>query len=143
MMKVGDLLGIIEPGNYQVEVVSVDPTGKTKDGTPMVAVQYRVVDDPEWEGSTIWDNLPVTPRAAWKWIQLWVALGGSTEDEVEGLEDLVNRCVERMSGATLFVNVKRDSYNGKERAKINEYHPPEVGKALISSQKRSKEGVPF
>lgn len=142
-MKVGDLISVIEPGIYVVEVADIDASLTTKNGDSMVSLQLKVVEDEDWEGSIIWDNLPVNQKAAWKWVQVWVALGGSTEDEIEGLQDLVDRCCADLVGKQLYVKVRKDSYEGKVRPKIEEYLEPGVGKSLMGAQVRHKNGVPF
>jgi len=142
-MKVGDLISVLDPGIYEVRIKDLDPTGKTKAGDPMVSLQMEVVNNEDWEGAMVWDNLPVNAKAAWKWIQVWVALGGSTEDEIEGLQDLADRCCVELPDKTIYIKVKKDTYEGKTRPKVEEYLAPGVGKSLMGAQERAKNGVPF
>lgn len=142
-MKVGDLIGALDPGIYKVEVTNVDTALTTRNGDLMVSLRLKVVNHEEWDGATVRDNLPVTQKAAWKWVQVWVALGGSTEDEVEGLQDLVDRCCADLVGKKLYVKIKKDTYEGKVYPKVEEYLEPGVGKSLMGAQERAKDRVPF
>ena len=144
-MKVEDFLVGIEPGVYILKPAWIDETAQTRNGDPMISVQWEVVKGP-YAGATVWDNLPKTQAAAFKWAQLYIAFGGSPQDEVESFEDLTKRVIDAANtGSTVYAKVVRETYQGRARARIGEYLPQDIGVKLIEAQNRAEppSDVPF
>lgn len=58
----------IPEGTYKAQVL--EATQKTAStGSEMIEVQLSVVDDPQYNGRRIYDNIVLTPKAAWKLVQ--------------------------------------------------------------------------
>lgn len=137
-MKVEDYLNRLEPALYKFSLLDIDTENTTSKGDRMFVVKWEEVND----GIVIWDNIVVSRGAAWRLAQLWVALGGSEEDEVGDLDEFGDKLIEQIKNVKEVYAVTCDStYQSATRTKISEYKTEEVGKVLIDKQEVS--GVTF
>jgi len=127
----------LEAGTYQLRLVEIDPNAKSSKEDPMLLLKWE-----EAESKTqVWDRLVVTPAAAWKLAQLWVALGGSTEDEVGDLTAFSSAIFAKLNKAgTVFAKLMVDEWQGKKRNKVAEYVTAENGAVLCGAK---QDGCPF
>jgi hypothetical protein len=124
----------LEAGVYQLHLAEVDPNQTSTKEEPMILLKWE-----EGESKTqVWDRLVVSSAAAWKLAQLWVALGGSADDEVGDLSAFSSALVSKANEkGTVFAKVFIDEYQGKRRNKIQEYITDETGQILRDAQGKS------
>jgi hypothetical protein len=124
----------LDAGIYQLTLLEVDPNQKSAKEDPMILLKWE-----ENESRTqVWDRLVVTPSAAWKLAQLWVALGGSSEDEVGDLASFSSSLVAKVNSmGAVFAKLCVDDWQGKKRNKVAEYLTAKDGEILRSAQGRA------
>jgi len=124
----------LEAGIYQLHLAEIDPNQTSTKEEPMILLKWE-----EGESKNqVWDRLVVSSAAAWKLAQLWVALGGSAEDEVGDLSAFSSALVAKVKEkGAVFAKVFIDEYQGKKRNKIGEYVTDDTGQILRDAQPHS------
>lgn len=94
---------LLPAGSYTVEVLDAEETETSQDaknpGVPMVKLTFQVVDDPEWEGRKLFNNLVFTDKAMGMVKANLRALGYTDEDfadahfQVDADELVERRCI--------------------------------------------------
>ena len=102
---------VIADGSYKFQLSSAELTVAST-GNRMIKVASDIVDDPQFNGRRIFDNLVLTPAAAWKLSQFCKALGISTKTPLDPDEWV---------GKTFYADVEGDEYEGVTRPKITKY----------------------
>jgi hypothetical protein len=127
-------------GRYHVRITDVErkETGENSKnpGTPMIRVEYTIVQDGEYKNRRVWDNLVLSQSSLWKTKQLVVAAGAVTKEEAES-SSFNFKPEEMLHGRELFVKLDIQparKVNGKEYAASNQvkaFYPFKAeGKAL-------------
>jgi len=124
----------LEEGVYQLYLADVDPNQTSTKEEPMILLKWE-----EGESKTqVWDRLAVSTAAAWKLAQLWVALGGSADDEVGDLSAFSAALVVKIrEKGTVFAKLYIDEWQGKKRNKVGEYVTDDTGQILRDAQPHS------
>lgn len=129
---------ITEAGVYSLLPVYVADDQVTKKGDPKVKVCWETDD-----GQSVWDDLAITDKSAFKWAQLWFAFD-ETDQDFPSIDDLSSACLRYLRATTsVFAKVKMEKYNGTLGPKIDSYLPPEEGKAITGEELKKNEDVPF
>lgn len=103
---------VMPPGNYEVEINEMK-LKKSAAGNDYFAITYKVINDDEFAGQKLWDNVSLVPAALFKLKQLSLACGINIEDELD-TEDFL--------GATLEVVVDiGKNQNGEDRNEVKRY----------------------
>lgn len=102
---------VIPDGSYRFQLSSAEPTVAST-GNRMIKVAGDIVDDPQYSGRRIYDNIVLTPAAAWKLAQFAKALGFSTKEPLNPASWV---------GKTYFADVEGEEYEGVTRPKIAKY----------------------
>jgi len=124
----------LEAGIYELRLAEIDPNQTSTKEEPMILLKWEGGES----GAQVWDRLVVSSAAAWKLAQLWVALGGSADDEVGDLSAFSTALVSKArEKGTVFAKVFIDEYQGKRRNKIQEYITDETGQILRDAQGKS------
>ena len=124
----------LEDGIYLMRLVECDPNQRSAKEDRMILLKWEEEDSK----TSVWDRLVVAPSAAWKLAQLWVALGGSADDEVGDLPAFAVMLVQKVnSKVAVYARLYADEWQGKKRNKIGEYLTDETGKVLQGAQGRS------
>lgn len=142
-MKIKDILAGLPEGVYRLRLSSAERS-QSQAGRPMWTLQWEVADGP-YLGRAIRDWLVVTGEGLRRWAQLYIALGGSPEDEVRTTEELAERCLSRLqAGALVWGEVALQAGpDGLARPKIRAYHEETAGKLLAQQRARRDSMVPF
>lgn len=98
--------------SYQVQVVAVDSTKVSQAGNPKIEVQLGIVNDAEHTGRRLFDNLTLTPKAAWKLVQFMEAIKVSVSANFDPNDWI---------GKTCWVDVGQETYEGTARNKVGRY----------------------
>ena len=132
---------LLNPGVYIFKLATVDAGQKTFNGDPLIKIRW----EEEETGESVFDNLTVSQKAAFRLVPLWVALGGSREDEVTDVDEFANRLIHKLSNsARVGAVIRHETYEGKTRAKIAEYKDASAAEKLGPAQARGQgEKPPF
>lgn len=142
-MKIRDLLTGIPEGVYRVVLAGVQE-GNSQAGRPMYTLDWEIVDG-LYTGQSIRDWLVLTSEGLRRWAQLYVATGGSPDEEVTTVAELAQQCLKRLKGgAMVWVEVEHRAGNdGVPRPRVRTYHDPKHGEVLAAQYRRREEQVPF
>ena len=104
---------VLPAGNYSGVITKVElRTNKAKDGQ-YLNIEWEVRDEND-KIKKVWDMCSLKPAALWKLKELMAKLGF----EVEGA---INLDVEEFVGKTCDFELKIDTYDGKDRNKVEKY----------------------
>ncbi len=142
-MKVRDLLAGVPEGVYQLRLVESEMKS-SQAGRPMYALRFEIADGP-YAGREIRDWLVLTAEGFRRWAQLYLAVGGSEQDEVRDISDLAQRCLSRLqTGKTIWAEVaSRAGPDGLPRPRVQAYWDGERGRLLADQYARRDSQVPF
>ena len=102
---------VIADGSYKFQLSSAEPTVAST-GNRMIKVASDIVDDPQFSGRRIYDNIVLTPAAAWKLAQFAKALGIDVKQPLAPAEWI---------GKMFYADVEGEEYEGVTRPKIAKY----------------------
>ncbi len=75
---------IMPAGRYTFEIAN-DPVvskAKTSDNN-VVSIELRCIDEGEYRGSAVFDNIPITPKTEFRLCHLVLAAGSQTKEEMQ------------------------------------------------------------
>jgi len=70
-------------GSYVFELANDLKVELATTGKNIVKVEARCMDDGEYKGIPVWDNIALTPKADWKLVHLALACGTQTEYDIK------------------------------------------------------------
>lgn len=111
------------PGEYQIKVIDAREA-MSKAGNEMIEITFRILHDDGTEGGKMYENLVFMEKTKWR-VDQFVAACGKHPGEGKDF-DLYPAL---MFGWTCRARIKIESYNGKDRNKVDEYliDPETVG----------------
>lgn len=121
---------LVPEGRHSFEVKEVK-----KDKGPngeYLEVRSAVINDSDFEGAEIYDNLSLSPKALWRLKSFLDALGFETDGEIE-LDPA--EMVEQVFDADIFHDT---SYDSRPRAKVAEYYPVGDGDEASETEEDSE-----
>lgn len=142
-MKIRDILAGLPDGVYLLRLVEAE-LAQSQAGRPMRVLRWEVATGP-YQGREIRDWLVVTGEGLRRWAQLYLALGGSEDDEVRTVDELAEKCLARLrAGTTVWGEVVvQAGPDGIARPKVRAYHGEAQGKILAQQYARRNSMVPF
>ena len=99
-------------GQHVVKLVEIEET-ESQAGNDMLNATFKVVKG-QSTGATLYDNFVLTEKALWKLQSFLVAVGMKADGKV--VLDL-----DKLIGKTCIVEVEHEEYDGKTRARIQEF----------------------
>ena len=99
-------------GQHVVKLVEIEET-ESQAGNDMLNATFKVVKG-QSTGATLYDNFVLTEKALWKLQSFLVAVGMKADGKV--MLDL-----DKLIGKTCIVEVEHEEYDGKTRARIQEF----------------------
>lgn len=99
-------------GQHVVKLVEIEET-ESQAGNDMLNATFKVVKG-QSKGATLYDNFVLTEKALWKLQSFLVAVGMKADGKV--MLDL-----DKLIGKTCIVEVEHEEYEGKTRARIQEF----------------------
>ena len=99
-------------GQHVVKLTAIEET-ESQAGNDMLNATFKVVKG-ESTGATLYDNFVLTEKALWKLQSFLTAIGMKADGKV--VLDL-----DRLIGKTCIVEVAHEEYDGKTRARIQEF----------------------
>lgn len=142
-MKIGDILAGLPEGVYQLRLVSAE-LSQSQAGRPLRVLRWEVATG-TYAGKEIRDWLVLTSEGLLRWAQLYVAAGGSREEDVQTVDELARRCLAKLQdGRLVWAEViQQVAPGGTPRAKIRTYLEPKAGELLAQQYARRDSMVPF
>ena len=98
-------------GVYQFQITDADET-ESQAGNPMVKLKLAVVNDPQYNGRVVYDNLVITASTARR---LAAFAAAAQMDFRMGVN------TDEMVGKVVWAEVQHEEYNGEMNAKIKRY----------------------
>lgn len=142
-MKIRDLVAGVPEGLYRARLAKTSQT-TSQAGRPMYILDWEIVDPPAYAGQTVRDWLVLTGEGLRRWASLYLAMGGSPDDEVSTVAELAERCLAKARQALVWVEVEtRPGNDGVPRPRVRAYHAPEQGQVLAAQYARRESMVPF
>lgn len=75
---------VMPRGIYTFEIANDLHTEQAKTSTnQLIKVELKCMDDGEFKGSTVWDNIVLTPKAEFKLVHLVLAAGTQTREDIK------------------------------------------------------------
>lgn len=146
-MKVGDFGKPLESGLHLLVLKEIKDDQLTGKGDPMIGLRWQADD----ASGQVWDNIAINEATGWKMRQLYLALGGSDEDDFESIVEFGDALLDKLSlDATVYATTDIDTYTAtkgpdkgleKTKAIVVEYKPEEEGAVLM--QQKPQRDVPF
>lgn len=102
-------------GTYEAEITSAD-IEESSAGNPMIVAKWKILKG-KFKGTTIFDNISLTPQALWKLKTLLEALGIDAQEEDVEASEYAEAIVEQ----PCTVIVTNETYEGEQRPKITGY----------------------
>lgn len=99
-------------GQHVVKLTAIEET-ESQAGNDMLNATFKVVKG-ESTGATLYDNFVLTEKALWKLQSFLTAIGMKADGKV--VIDL-----DKLIGKTCIVEVEHEEYDGKTRARIQEF----------------------
>lgn len=99
-------------GQHVVKLVEIEET-ESQAGNDMLNATFKVIKG-QSTGATLYDNFVLTEKALWKLQSFLVAIGKKADGKV--MLDL-----DALIGKTCIVEVEHEEYDGKTRARIQEF----------------------
>lgn len=98
-------------GTYQFQVTEAERT-ESQAGNPMVNMKLGVVNDPQYNGRTVYDNLVIMASTARRL---------KSFADSAGLDFRMGVDTEEIPGKIVWAEVMHEEYGGEMRAKIKRY----------------------
>ena len=102
-------------GRHLVKLTAIEET-ESQAGNDMLNATFKVVKG-QSTGATLYDNFVLTEKALWKLQSFLIAVGMKADGKV--VLDL-----DKIIGKTCFVDVEHEEYEGKTRARIQDFIAP-------------------
>lgn len=102
-------------GTYEAEITSAD-IEESSAGNPMIVVKWKILKG-KFKGTTLFDNISLTPQALWKLKTLLEALGVDAQEEDVEASEYAEAIVEQ----PCTVIVTNETYEGEQRPKVTGY----------------------
>lgn len=108
---------VVDPGLYQFRVMNKlrEVQCKAPSENTMVKLQLKIIDEGEFEGKVIWDQIVISPKTMWNLYQFSRSCGIDPADN-DGIVELPD-----LDGSELTAEVDTDMYLGKPRSIIKAY----------------------
>lgn len=103
-VEAGGTFELMPPDVYEVEINNVE-LKKSQNGNDYLAMTYKVINNEEWAGRKLWDNVSLVKEALFRLKQLSLACGVEITDEFS-TEDFL--------GETLEVSVDIENTNKQD-----------------------------
>jgi hypothetical protein len=103
----------VPDGEYSLKVVSVEQK-TSQSGNPMLNFKHKVASG-DYQGSTVYDNVSLTPQALWRFRGMLECMG------MEIPEGKLKVDLDGMIGKIIKVEIANETYQGKERPKITSF----------------------
>lgn len=107
----------IPDGLYLAEVKEVEEREGQDSGQPYLAWRFKVIEDGDAKGASVWDNTSLTPQSLWRLRTLLECLGEKIPDSKYKI------ILERMVGKRCKIDVVNEDYQGKQRPRVSSYAP--------------------
>lgn len=114
----------VPAGEYEAQFSKGEVT-QSKEGKPMVKVQFTVTEEGEFSGRKLFRNYSLQPNALWAIKQDFVKLGVDPDD-FGGEVDIAEMCAQ-LVGADCILTVKNGEWNGKQTSDITNIQEARVG----------------
>lgn len=101
-----------EEGQHLVKLVEIEEN-ESSNGNDMLSATFQVVKGSS-TGAKLYDNFVLTEKALWKLQSFLIAIGVKAEGKI--VIDL-----DKLVGKTCIVEVAHEEYDGKTRARIQEF----------------------
>lgn len=98
-------------GTYKFQVVSAEPK-TSQSGNPMISVRSEVIEDPQYTGKSVFDNITLIPSAAFKLQEFCNAIG---LDYRNGIDP------DQWASRTFYGDVEHREYEGRTQVQIKKY----------------------
>lgn len=102
---------VLPAGTYKFAAEEAELT-ESSNGNPMVKIKWSVVEDPQYTGRVVYDNLVLIPSMARRIKDLGTGMG---LDFRKGVDP------DTMIGGTTWADTMIEEYQGTESAKIKKY----------------------
>ncbi len=108
---------VVDPGLYHFVVTNKlrEVACKAPSENTMVKLCLKIIDEGEFEGKLIWDQIVISPKTMWNLYQFSRSCGIDPADN-DGLVELPD-----LDGCELTAEVDTDMYLGKPRSIIKAY----------------------
>jgi len=101
----------VPPATYELEIVKVKHQ-VSQAGNPMLVVQYKIINDDEYTGKMVFENVSLVPEALFTLKAISMATGLEIDSDFD-TDDLIGEVV------TAVLDV--ETYNGKDKNVIKRY----------------------
>ena len=138
MTKVGDLVArTVEQGVYELRLVKMNSETPSKAGDDMLTLVWEEIES----GIQVYDRLVVKPSVLFKWAQLFIALGGdpNTDVDQDDMASFAEDCSRIIAESeTVFARLVLKEYNGVKKNEISMYVTRDAAEEM-----QLNEEVPF
>jgi len=127
---------LLPQGVYTVFIDGADIQKKDKEGKPLefprILWRFRVTENEEFDGTTVWDICFTTPKSLWRLKGLFKAIKFKPEPEdfLGSLDDTL--------GKTLLILVTHKEYNGETHNQVSKFETADKKSLTVNGDK-----VPF
>ena len=123
----------VDDGEYVAEVTSVTEE-ESEGGNPYLAWKWKITENGDAKGATIYDNTSLLPQALWRLKGLLEVLGFDVPDSAMTLD------LKSLIGKKATLEITNEEYRGKNKPRVTGFNGASgaVESSSISSSPRSR-----
>lgn len=114
---------ILPEGPILLEVSGISQEEGQDSGQPYLAFEFDVIEEGDYHGAKVWDNISLSPAALWKFRGFLDCLGVETEDSAMDVD------LDNLLGMVVVGHIAHEEYKGKTKNRIVSYTPESESEA--------------
>lgn len=122
----------VADGEYLAEVRSVSEE-ESSEGNPYLKWVWKVIEDGEAKGATLYDNTSLQPQALWRLKTLLEVIGFDIPERAMTLD------LKGLVGKKAKLEVTNEDYKGKQRPRVTGFSMIAVGSAKAAPKKKDED----
>lgn len=120
LSNVQDSFPVIDEGVYEVQIMKIE-MAQSKQGNPMLNLEYLVVNHPEQTGHKLFDRISLVEKALWKLKQFCEAVGLEWDETGVDVEPAIGQTVLVKVTQELYTDPNKPGSEGRRTNKVDEY----------------------
>lgn len=102
----------VDDGEYLAQVSKIEEKEGESSGQPYLAWQWKIVEEGEAKGATVYDNTSLTPQSLWRLRSLLECIG------IEVPDGKMRLVLDQLVGKRCRLEITNETYQGKEKPRV-------------------------